>query len=188
MNTVTLDGILFSVESCSFDASYSEFDDSLIWSLEVACSQGANRWTPNLTVDLVVETGPGEIARWQDIAGRRLEWNTRLTGEEAPAVLYQFEHLSLDVGEINVLRADSRLRIRGTCRTDLSMLELSADALVVFDVEPADWGVEVASTDEVWARRVLSPLISLDDLEAEVARDGLRFRSRTYGRTGQDSG
>lgn len=187
MNTLTLDGTPYPVTSCSFDASYSEFNDSLIWSLEVTCAEGQTRW-PRLSVDLVVDTKAGEIAHWQDIAGRRLEWDTRQTEEEAPAVLYQFEHFPLDVGEIGVSRADSRLRIRGTARADLSMLELSADALVVFEVEPPTWGVGVASTDEVWARRVLGAYISLDDLDAEVAAHGLRFRSRTYGRRTEYSG
>lgn len=188
MSTLDIGGHAYLVTKTSFDPYYSEFSECLIWGLEIACERGPLGLRPRLSIDCAWTTSAGELSDWTGAVGRIKRWDTRGQTAEAPASLYLYEHTPIEVGELEIVAVGNRFDVRfaGTC--DLSYEEtLTEQTHISAAVQPTSWGIEVSSTDEVWARRVLGAYISLDDLEAEVTPDGLRFRSRTYGRRTEES-
>lgn len=185
-NTLCIRDLTFEVLAPSFDASYSEFSDCLIWSLDLRCKQGPRKWRPHATVDYLLRTAAGELATWRDIAGRQVDLGAIESPEgsdDGPASLYVFEHHEMNQGTVDIRLESNTLVVnwRGVC--DVFWDDTYGTALPFAAVlQPRSWGVFMGTSDERHARKELGRFMDLEDFAVERNQDGLiRMVSRSYG-------
>ncbi len=182
MNNLHIGEYAYVVSAITFDPYFSEFDDCLTWGLEMVCERGPLKLKPRLSIDSLWMTRAGEPSDWMSAIGRIEKWDTRGQNAEARASLYVWEHAPIEVAELEVAATNGRfdLRFSGIC--DLSYEEtLSRDTLVHATLQPTTWGVNVSTTDEAYARRVLGVFVDLNEFQQERVDEGLRFVSKSYG-------
>ena len=172
----------YVVSTTTFDPYYSEFEDCLVWGLEVMCEHGALELRPSLNIDRLWTTSAGEPSDWTSAIGRIEKWDTRGQSAEAPALLYLWEHLPIEWANFEAAATNNRFALRFSGSCDLSYEEtLTRDTLVRATLQPTTWGIRVSTTDEAYARRVLGAFVDLNEFQPERGDEGLRFVSRSYG-------
>jgi len=115
-------------------------------------------------------SGPGEVTRWNDIAGKHIA----LTGEDEPEVLvYTGEHLGLTDGAFELREIDGRLwiHLHGHCDG------MHGPARIVLDA-PLDFGtIACGRSDEAHARARIASVVDPAHYTFESDRYGVaRFR------------
>lgn len=185
-NTLRIRDLTFEILEPSFDASYSEFSDRLIWSLDLRGKQGPLAWRPHATVDYLLRTAVGELTTWRDIAGRQVDLSAIESpegSEDGPASLYVFGHHEMNQGTIDIQRESNTLVVtwRGVC--DVFWDESYGAGLpFAARLQPVSWGVLMGTSDERHARKELGRFMDLEDFAVERNQDGLiRMVSRSYG-------
>ncbi len=101
----------FDVTESILDAYIDDDEDVIVWGVEISAratnSQFA-RWKPSAKSEALFRTGPADLVRWQNLAGRSAEWGEAEDEKGEPfGILYIFEHDPIYEASVRIGRNSS---------------------------------------------------------------------------------
>jgi len=81
----------YEITSASLELFSRTREDIVCWGVRIIAKHrggvdGMSRWNPAIIADVLLETGPGRMAHWYDIAGTTIEWEEP---NEDPRALFE---------------------------------------------------------------------------------------------------
>jgi len=106
----------FDIEHAYLDAYVSDLDGEMVFGLQIKTKEKEDvflGYSAHFETDMLLNIKPNEITKWQDIAGRKVEWEDYLEDEEEPdGFLYIFEHEAVYNAKIEIKNIDNRIYVK----------------------------------------------------------------------------
>ncbi len=168
----------FDVTESILDAYIDNRDGVIAWGVEISArtiNPQFGRWIPCAKSEVLLRTGPEDLARWQDLAGKSVEWSEAEDEDGEPfGMLCIFEHDPIYEGRVRLDRGTpAGLSIRWQGKFDPYIDEKYAEGLpITIDVPLVFRGILFGREpeDEYW--KALAPFFP---------RDQYRFTQTEHG-------
>ncbi|MDR1338784.1 MAG: hypothetical protein LBK58_01835 [Prevotellaceae bacterium] len=172
-----INGEGYEIEQAYIDALLDEEEERLMFGVEISGKQADDRTLPSITSDTLLKTGKHEIRKWQDIAGRVVEWGKYSKNVRKPYARFYnyykntFRSNFIYNAKIEFKAIDSKIfiKVQGLCDskfngTEIKTLSLKIETEVVFG-----WISTGAHITEELARNKLNPYLDADNFDYSVS-------------------
>lgn len=161
----------FNIKYAYLDAFVDEDDKLLKFGLQIKGEGKDNLfdgYEPLFNSEILLKITPDEIKRWQDIAGKIIEWEYYPEGEDDPhALLYVFEYEEIYNAKIEFKNRDNRMIVEIKSLCDINWTEEYSNNLPLeIETEIEFFGILCGKdTTEKESKKEIKPYLDVDDLK-----------------------
>ena len=128
------------------------------------------------THEPMIKVKPGEIHKWQDIAGKTIEWEDYPEDEEARAIFYVYEHEAVSTAKIEFKNVDGKIIAKLSALVNIFADDEFYDNLpLVVETEVDFWGIACGKRPEEECINKINPYLNMDNLKYVKNKNGVSF-------------
>lgn len=177
MNSFKINDETFEIAQVYIDALLDDENENLFFGLVIECKMVDDKTLPLIDSETILKVKKHEIKKWQDIAGRVIEWGKCSRNSEKPHAKFvncykkSFRSSFIYNAKIELLNVNDKMRLKlnGLCDSKFNGTSMK-NLILEMETDVSLRCIQIGNheTEEI-ARKTLNPYLDSEDFKYTVS-------------------